>query len=232
MMKVLLFLLLAQDINFAKQLESEGDYFRAIYEYKRIYYESDDYVLKDSVASKIAFLSLKIGDYNEALNYSKNISSEADRNIDMGYVCLLMGEYHMAEEFWKGNDTLLAWLYLRQGMPEKTKVCFPEVVFQRKSPFLSGAFSLLLPGAGKVYSGRAFDGVFSFLINSSTLYSAYRAFKSNRDLEFYLFTALGVVFYSGDIYGSVIAAKEQNEKELERLAREFELEHDVWKYWR
>jgi TM2 domain-containing membrane protein YozV len=230
-MNFFIIFLLGQSIDFAKHLEEEEDYFRAIYEYKKVYYSCEDPALKDSVSERIAYLSLKLGDYNNALTYIKRLQNESGKERKLGFVYLLMNDFKRAEELWKDNDTLMAWLYLRKGDVEKAKMHIPKIEFKRKSPFLAGFASAVVPGAGKFYSGRAFDGMLSFLINASTMYSAYRAYRSGRDVEFYLYSGLSVIFYAGDIYGSVIASQEYNEKELERISRGFETRYNVWKFW-
>lgn len=81
-----------------------------------------------------------------------------------------------------------------------------------KSRFLSGTFSALVPGTGKVYSGRWKDGLISFLFVGATTYQAYRAFnqKGTKSAYGWIMGSLAFGFYIGNIYGSVKAAKIYN----------------------
>ncbi len=221
-----------QFLHFAQQLEEEGDYFRAIYEYKRIYYESSDAEIKDHVASKIAYLSLKIGNLKDAYNYILKISDDDPyKNVKMGFVYLAMKDFDKARELWMDNDTLLAWSYLKEGRLKEFTRLFPDFKIEIKSPLLAGLMSSIIPGSGKIYSHREFDGILSLLINLSTGYSAYRAYKRSSKLETYVYGVLTLIFYAGDMYGSVEASKEWNRFRLDQLAQEFESRYNLWKYW-
>lgn len=231
-MKFMLFVFLAQSLEFASFLEEEGDYYRAIYEYKRVYYSDSSQQRKDFLASKIAYLSLKISDYNEALRYAARICADDARNIDLGIIYGLIGDYVKAESLLSINDTLLCWIYLRKGDIRKARQIFPEVGINTKSPLVSGLLSAILPGAGKVYSDRLFDGFSSFLINFSSGFSFYRAYIDGRKIETYIYGTLSLVFYAGNVYGSVIAARERNAFELGKAVKEFESKYNLWHFWR
>jgi len=231
-MITLLLLIFGQSIEFARHLEKEGDLFRAIYEYKRVYYESNDPALKDLAANKIAYLSIKIGSYNDALRYAERISdNDPLKKIKLGFPNLYLGNYETAEYFWKDNDTLLAWLYLKSGKLDRAQLLVSDISVSRKSPILGGFLSAIVPGTGKIYAGRAFDGLLSLLINVSTGYSAYRAYRYGRELEFYLYSGLFLIFYLGDIYGSYVAVNEYNRVSLEKAVKDFEVRFNIWKYW-
>ncbi|MDI6851196.1 MAG: hypothetical protein QMD82_04595 [bacterium] len=231
-MTVLLLLIFGQFIEFAKHLEEEGDLFRAIYEYKKVYYESNDPTLKDLAANKIAYLSLRIGSYEDALMYAERISdNDPLKKIKLGFPNLYLKNYELVENYWQSNDTLLSWLYLRRGQIDKAKSLIPDVSVIRKSPFIGGLLSAAIPGTGRIYAGRAFDGALSLIINVSTGYLAYRAYKSGGKLEFYLYSTLFLIFYLGDIYGSYVAVNEYNNVSLEKAVKDFEVRFNVWKYW-
>lgn len=82
----------------------------------------------------------------------------------------------------------------------------------RKSPFVAGALSTILPGSGKVYAGKWKDGLVSLLFVGANAYSSYRGF-SNAGIQSpygWLFGGLAVGFYTGGIYGAQKAAKIYN----------------------
>ena len=81
-----------------------------------------------------------------------------------------------------------------------------------KSLWLAGALSSVVPGLGKVYAGNLGEGISAFLMTGSfmaaTAENWYRkGFTNWKTLVFATFSA---VFYTGNIYGSVSAAKMSN----------------------
>jgi tetratricopeptide (TPR) repeat protein len=81
-----------------------------------------------------------------------------------------------------------------------------------KSPFLAGALSAIVPGTGKMYSGRVKDGVVSLIFVGLTGYQAYRGFsKKGTDSVYpWIVSSISFSFYLGNIYGSVKAGKNYN----------------------
>jgi len=83
---------------------------------------------------------------------------------------------------------------------------------QYKSPFLAGTFSTLLPGSGKVYSGRWQDGLISLLFITATSFQAYRGFdrKGVKSAYGWIMSGITFGFYIGNIYGSAKSARLYN----------------------
>jgi hypothetical protein len=87
-----------------------------------------------------------------------------------------------------------------------------------KSPLTAGFLSTLLPGSGKLYARRGWDGLYSLLIVGSLVWQSYEGYRKDGpfSVRCLLFGGLGGVFYTGNIYGSIIAARNYNESK--RLA--------------
>jgi|WetSurMetagenome_2_1015567.scaffolds.fasta_scaffold11940_3 hypothetical protein len=87
-----------------------------------------------------------------------------------------------------------------------------------KSPLTAGFLSTLLPGSGKLYARRGWDGLYSLLIVGSLAWQSYEGYRKDGPVSVrcLLFGGLGAVFYVGNIYGSTIAARNYNESK--RLA--------------
>lgn len=92
----------------------------------------------------------------------------------------------------------------------------------RKSPFLAGTLSTLLPGAGKAYANQWKDGIISFVFTAGMAFQSYRGFnqKGINSVKGWVYGGLGMGFYLGNIYGSVKAAKNANKKKLNLLQHE------------
>lgn len=80
---------------------------------------------------------------------------------------------------------------------------------RKKSGLLAGGLSAVIPGLGKVYTGKPWEGLASFIKTiplAAITYENYRVdgFKSP---QFYIFGSLFALFYVGNIWGSSISAK-------------------------
>jgi TM2 domain-containing membrane protein YozV len=85
----------------------------------------------------------------------------------------------------------------------------------RKSAFVSGMFSTVIPGAGKFYCGRPMDGIHSLITVGITGWQAYEGFSEDgsHSVKGWIFGVLGGIFYLGNIYGSVVAADIYNQEQ-------------------
>ena len=84
----------------------------------------------------------------------------------------------------------------------------------RRSPLLAGLFSTVLPGAGRLYTGRIGDALNSVFIIGVTGWQAYDGF--NRDgpssIKGWTLGTICGIFYVGNIYGSAISARVFNDR--------------------
>lgn len=78
-----------------------------------------------------------------------------------------------------------------------------------KSGTLAGIYSALIPGAGKIYTGRTADGIFSFLTIAFCTWQAVDGFGNDgtESTKGWIFGGLASGFYAGNIYGSVLSAR-------------------------
>ena len=81
-----------------------------------------------------------------------------------------------------------------------------------RSPFLAGIFSAIVPGAGRLYTGRVGDALNSLFIVGLTGWQAYDGFRRDgiSSTKGWTFGTIGGIFYLGNIYGSVISARVYN----------------------
>jgi TM2 domain-containing membrane protein YozV len=76
-----------------------------------------------------------------------------------------------------------------------------------KSPAIAGIFSAIIPGSGKMYVGEWGDGITALLATGLLAFLAYDNFKADHHTRAWIFTGLGLLFYAGNIYGSIAAAQ-------------------------
>jgi hypothetical protein len=80
---------------------------------------------------------------------------------------------------------------------------------KRRSPALAGLMSAVVPGSGKVYAGKARQGIAAFLpvlMLGLLTWEGYRK-DGPTSLRFLGFGSLFTVFYVGNIWGSTLAVK-------------------------
>jgi tetratricopeptide (TPR) repeat protein len=83
----------------------------------------------------------------------------------------------------------------------------------RKNFILCGLFSILVPGAGKFYTGRYIDGMYSLLTIGLTGWQAYDGFSKDgtASVKGWIYGTLCGGFYIGSIYGSLVSVNIYNE---------------------
>lgn len=93
-----------------------------------------------------------------------------------------------------------------------------------KSPLLAGSMSAVLPGSGRIYTGDWKNGLVSLLFVGFNAYQSYRGFSRNgiESPGGWIFGALAVGFYAGNIYGSVWSARRYNQAKHQKYTREVE----------
>jgi len=92
-----------------------------------------------------------------------------------------------------------------------------------KSAATAGILSALIPGLGKIYTGYYGDGITAFLMTSAFAILSYTNFKANHNFRAWLFAGLTGLFYSGNIYGSVVSANLINARIKFDFKRTFEM---------
>jgi tetratricopeptide (TPR) repeat protein len=148
--------------------------------------------------------------YRDAASFlNVNPLYKADHNLMLSTI-LLRKEWKEADQFTTAMNG-----HLNKSLTEITS---QGLALKKKSPALAGLFSAVLPGSGKVYSGRWKDGVISFLMTSTSAFVAVRGFNKNPN-SFYPWAmgTMAVVYYSGNIYGSAQAALKYNKYKEDEL---------------
>ncbi len=97
-----------------------------------------------------------------------------------------------------------------------------------RQPWLAGALSAVVPGAGYLYSNRTATGIASIIVNGLLFWAGYDAVRNE---SYGLASALGFFgmgWYAGNIKGSANAAKEYNFNTrndfLDKLLNEIDLD--------
>ncbi|MDP6966996.1 MAG: membrane protein insertion efficiency factor YidD [Candidatus Marinimicrobia bacterium] len=89
----------------------------------------------------------------------------------------------------------------------------PDRIFETsaaygKSPLLAAGISAMIPGAGRIYTGRAWDGLFGFITVGMLTTATYTNVSTGNGWGTALSAAAALIFYCGEIIGAYRAAAE------------------------
>ena len=81
-----------------------------------------------------------------------------------------------------------------------------------RSPILAGILSTIVPGAGRLYTGRLGDAFTSLFLVGITGWQAYDGFQRDglSSVKGWMLGTISGIFYVGNIYGSIISARVYN----------------------
>ncbi len=225
-------------LSFGNHLFLEKDYIRALDEYRSWMKTSDNDTVRFKIAwclSEMDRHTEAADNYkglffnstleNESrLEYYRNLFLTGDYNF---FRKLSVQEAYLPEE---GKNVIaklerFSWFLERKGLPDSSymfeafseaekdqvkdfymKYRYPE----KKSPAKAAIMSALVPGLGKIYTGKYSDGITAFIVTGVLTYLAIDNFQQDHDIRKWLFTGLAAWFYGGNIYGSAASAQIYN----------------------
>ena len=219
MNKILIFLIItpifcfsnALDNTFARYLENEGDIKSSIIEYKRLLVDSSLIYNTDSIYIKISQLNMRIGNYKDALYELNKLENNDKINNLKGISYMMLGDMERARNDYFRNDTLIGISYILENRFNRAgKYIDISNPPKLKNPYLGLTLSMIVPGMGKVYAGRTFDGIYSFMLVGSSALSSYLYFRDNNRVFGYTYGVISALLYMGNLYGSYKACEIYN----------------------
>jgi len=84
------------------------------------------------------------------------------------------------------------------------------IIKTNKSPWLASFFSALIPGSGRIYAGKTWDGIMGMWTMYLAGSVAYYSIKDQRPIAGPLFGTIAIIVYIGEIYGGWRTAKYYN----------------------
>lgn len=171
----------------------------------RIYYQiGATYFLMDRYDQSARFLSDTLPRITDRQQHA-----EAEQLIGLSY--LMQKRWSEAGEIFKGlqgadiirvrEKAAVYNIYAENGEKLPTR-----------SPFFAGLLSTVVPGAGRLYTGRLADALNTLFTVGLTGWQAYDGFRRDglASVKGWTLGTLCGVFYVGNIYGSVISARVYN----------------------
>ena len=80
---------------------------------------------------------------------------------------------------------------------------------KRKSPFVAGLLSAIVPGSGKLYNGQIGPGVMGLVSTGIFGFQAFEGYRKDglKSARFIIFGGLFTTFYVANIWGSVVSVR-------------------------
>jgi len=152
---------------------------------------------------KLLFYNKNFDIASDVINISDKILPEKKSRYQMG-LFILNNQWDEAYEY-SINKTEIKdnkWNSLKSIATEHQSLKY-------KSPFLAASFSTIIPGSGKIYTSDWKDGLFALLFTGTSIWQSYRGFHKNglKSAYGWIFGAIAIGYYGGNIYGSWKAAK-------------------------
>ncbi|MEE8596249.1 MAG: hypothetical protein V3T09_00380 [bacterium] len=215
-------------LKFADHLYAQEDYAAALSEYRRYQFLFDS--IREDIPEIIIDCLVRLKRFDEAIKESAELQNETKRDFTKGWIYFLAGKYDSSRIYLK-----------RVGLPYKEDVekiiglgyayefRFQEagkyIVLPGKEPKYKkpqlGAMCALFPGGGHFYCGRIGDGIFSFLVVSTSTLLSYYYHNRDEDIKFGISLGAAIIFYAANIYGGINAVHNynyyQNEHYLQRI---------------
>lgn len=205
--------------SFSEFLFNEGDYYRCITQLKKEFYRSEN---PDTmrIYNLIGVNHYLMGEYDNALLYFSKIAENHENGMKNMLITLFrMKRFDAIDSIEVSNNTeagriqkiagLFADRYSEGFMPEDSMLdgIFSEYhAIPRKNRLIAGMLSVVIPGLGRVYSGRTGDGLFSFATVLLPAGAGYYYYAIDNDIGLYTAAGFAGLFYIGELYGAINSA--------------------------
>lgn len=220
---------LADEVQFriANGYRNAGDLNVAISAYQSI----KDYQLIPKVQLKIAECYLFQEKYPKAVELLKQFVNEHPGHELAPRAEFLIGASYMELKNW--NLSSQTFRHVLDSYPQSTfatisgnlaKSMMRVDNLPSRSPLLSGLMSTVVPGSGQTYSGRFSDGLYALTVITTTAAGTIYYTSQKR---YNIAIPLGVVsaiFYAGNIYGGIQAAKIFNNRQETQFLDELRIQ--------
>lgn len=197
--------------------EFEGDLGRASDFYRRVSRTSR---LHGEALYRVGYLYFTAEQHEKSVSHLKNSLESLNGSTKWRAECLI-GVNLMRLKKWDESVKLFESLSKRSQAEELTETATSLLELAkmgsslpRKSPTLAALLSSILPGLGKVYTRRTYDGFYSLTILGTTGWLSYNGFRKAgvNSTKGWVFGLASGVFYLGNIYGSAISARVYNQR--------------------
>lgn len=230
-------------VEYANYLYKKKEYYRAISEYKRLLYFFPDSSYYEYASLQIGRAYLSGFDFQSALEYWEKYDFEESSRETTFQVQKLHGITWLS---YKENDPFpLRLPYIKNAMevfnqidssyPGATQIFdFVEtwknrnVESAKKSPFLAGTLSAIIPGSGSLYVGRNTEALYALFIPALFCFATIDAIRNESNLETYIFGFFTLAFYGGNIYTAINSTYKYNDRIESQYLNQLQLKYNIF----
>lgn len=153
-----------------------------------------------------------LGKYAEARKIFGEMTFNEDpkqslANFELSGIEMLEGNWAKADEQLRQIDRKIA--FLNQHISALQQIGKEKETHRKKSPFLAGVMSGIVPGSGKIYAGRTGEGIASMIATTGFGLVAWENYRKLgiENLKTIFFGGVFLASYASTIYGSVVSVK-------------------------
>lgn len=165
--------------------------------------------------------------YGIADNFFNEASSILLKSEDYIYKGLLLSEqehWGEASEAFKNAAALATEEKIKDLSLQMGKLSNSGVSLPKKSSFIAGFLSTIIPGAGQLYTGHTVDALQSFIMVGAFSFATYCAFRYEHEIVGnYPLTVIGCIltasFHLANIYGATVTSLYYNNSQNENLKK-------------
>ncbi len=194
-----------------------GDTERAIHTFRKIVASKAEGRFRPAASYQIAYSYFLSRQYEKSLQSLDEAVDKAESVDEQGKLQILSAFNYLHQKRWHDAEHVLSGLDLKDEKLSHTASSLRASVqdgmrLPRKSPVLAGLMSTVVPGAGKFYCGQYGDGLYSLFLAGATGLLAWDGFRDDglNSIRGWIFGSMGAIFYTGNVYGSVVAARVRN----------------------
>lgn len=202
---------------------------KAVKSYQKVLKMDIPSKLRQRTRVKIAECYFFKKDYNRAIEKFNQFLIEYPQSEFIPRVQFMLGstyteieKWNMAEKSWReiySSPQRTESQLLRDETRELNQILRRVNKLPRRSPVVSGIMSTFLPGLGQTYCERLSDGIYTFLVVGSLFAGTTYYVREERYKIAVPLGLVGLIFYGGNIYGGVRAAKVFNHKQKSDFMR-------------
>ena len=197
-----------------------GDTERAVASFHKLTHSR----LKFAASYQIAYSYFLSGRHKNSIQFLDQVKTKD--NDERGKLQILSAFNYLHQKRWSDAEHILGTLKLRDEELNHIALALRAnaqegMRLPRRSPALAGLLSTVVPGAGKLYCGEYGDGIYSLFLAGVTGLLAWDGFREDgiNSVRGWIFGSVFGIFYTGNVYGSTIAARVHNHQSETNLLK-------------
>lgn len=192
------------------------DFSRAAVLYRNMAFETKDSTWRWKAVLGEASACYQMGQYLTSRDLLLQLDNvEAGASLTDKGKMLEVGNELLLKDWCAAGTVLSKWHPCNTDLQDVRKqlLILSDERIKYKSPIWAATMSTFIPGLGKAYAGRKYEGIYSLLLITITGWQAYDGFHRDgaNSTKGWIYGLLTVGFHAGNIYGSSMAVWNYND---------------------